>query len=136
MAAAQPATRCALPPLRFPDPLAAEPIAPTGCDADAACGCQGGVPRFDGRDPRYKRVIWTVIGMNGAMFLVEMIAGQLAGSQALKADALDFLANTVTYGLSLAVIGASLRTRATAALFKGLSLSLMAFWVLGSTIYH
>jgi hypothetical protein len=32
-----------------------------------------------------------------------------------------------TYGLSLAVIGATLRTRATAALFKGLSLSLMAF---------
>ncbi len=34
------------------------------------------------------------------------------------------------------MIGAILRTRATAALFKGLSLSLMAFWVLGSTIYH
>ena len=34
------------------------------------------------------------------------------------------------------MIGTSLQTRATAALFKGLSLSLMAFWVLGSTIYH
>jgi Co/Zn/Cd efflux system component len=42
----------------------------------------------------------------------------------------------VTYGLSLAVIGATLRTRATAALFKGLSLSLMAVWVFGSTVYH
>jgi Co/Zn/Cd efflux system component len=128
--------RCAPPPLRFPDPPAAKPIAPTGCDPDAACGCHGGVPRFDGLDPRYRRVLWAVIGINGAMFLSEMIAGQLSGSQALKADALDFLADTVTYGLSLAVIGASLRTRATAALFKGLSLSLMAFWVLGSTIYH
>jgi len=38
--------------------------------------------------------------------------------------------------LSLAVIAASLRTRATAALFKGLSLSPMTFRVLGSTIYH
>ena len=94
------------------------------------------MPRFDGLDPRYKRVLWTVIGINGAMFLTEMIAGQLAGSQALQADALDFLGDTVTYGLSLAVIGTSLQTRATAALFKGLSLSLMAFWVLGSTIYH
>lgn len=65
-----------------------------------------------------------------------MIAGQLAGSQALKADALDFLADPVTYGLSLAVIGASLRTRATAALAKGLSLSLMALWVFGSTVYQ
>ena len=34
------------------------------------------------------------------------------------------------------MIGASLRTRAAAALLKGLSLSLMALWVFGSTIYH
>ena len=98
--------------------------------------CLGGVPVFDGLNPRYKRILWTVIAINGAMFLTEIIAGQLAGSQALKADALDFLADTVTYGLSLLVIGASLRLRATAALLKGLSLSLMALWVFGSTIYH
>jgi Co/Zn/Cd efflux system component len=94
------------------------------------------VPVFDGMDPRYKRILWTVIALNGVMFLTEMAAGRLAGSQALKADALDFLGDTATYGLSLAVIGATLRTRATAALFKGLSLSLMSLWVLGSTIYH
>ena len=104
-------------------------------EAGGSC-CEAGVPVFDGLDPRYKRVLWTVIAINAAMFLTEMIAGQVAGSQALKADALDFLADTVTYGLSMAVIGASLRTRATAALLKGLSLSLMAAWVLGSTIYH
>ena len=94
------------------------------------------MPAFDGVNPLYKRILWTVIGINGAMFLTEIVAGQLAGSQALKADALDFLADTVTYGLSLAVIGATLRTRATAALFKGLSLSLMSLWVFGSTVYH
>jgi Co/Zn/Cd efflux system component len=94
------------------------------------------VPVFDGVNPVYKGILWTVIGLNGAMFLGEMAAGQLAGSQALKADALDFLADTITYGLSLAVIGASLRTRATAALAKGLSLSLMALWVFGSTLYQ
>jgi Co/Zn/Cd efflux system component len=101
----------------------------------ASC-CSGGVPVFDGMNPRYKRILWTVIGINGLMFLTEMIAGQLAGSQALKADALDFLADTVTYGLSLAVIGASLRRRASAALLKGASLSAMALWVFGSTIYQ
>jgi Co/Zn/Cd efflux system component len=131
---------CAPPPLKFPEPAAAKPAstpatAAGGC-RDEACGCHGGVPVFDGMDPRYKRILWTVIALNGLMFLTEMVAGQLAGSQALKADALDFLADTVTYGLSLAVIGATLRTRAMAALFKGLSLSLMALWVLGSTIYH
>ncbi|HEX6000953.1 MAG TPA: cation transporter, partial [Hyphomicrobiaceae bacterium] len=72
-------------------------------------------------DRRYKRVLWTVIAVNGAMFLTEMAAGELAGSQALKADALDFLGDTITYGLSLAVIGATLQTRAKAALLKGVS---------------
>ena len=70
------------------------------------------------------------------MFLVEMGAGALAGSQALQADALDFLADTLTYGISLAVIGASITVRSRAALLKGLSLSLMGLWVFGSTAYH
>lgn len=122
---------CSPPPLVFP---AKEGVATH--TAEDACCCGGGVPVFDGMDPRYKLVLWTVIGINGGMFLVEMVAGQLAGSQALQADALDFLGDTVTYGLSLAVIGTSLRTRATAALFKGLSLSLMGLWVFGSTAYR
>jgi Co/Zn/Cd efflux system component len=121
---------CAPPPLVFPSKKDA--VAP---EVEDTC-CSGGVPVFDGMDPRYNRVLWTVIGINAAMFLTEMVAGQLAGSQALQADALDFLGDTITYGLSLAVIGASLRTRATAALFKGLSLSLMGLWVFGSTAYQ
>ena len=111
------------------------PVSNDACGVEA-CGCSGGVPVFDGVDPRYKRILWTVIAINGVMFLVEMVAGQLAQSQALKADALDFLGDTVTYGLSLAVIGASIRTRAMAAVFKGLSLSVMALCVVGSTVYH
>ena len=39
------------------------------------------------------------------MFVVEMSAGALSGSQALQADALDFFADAATYGISLAVIG-------------------------------
>ncbi|MGY4480334.1 cation transporter [Bradyrhizobium sp. USDA 3364] len=125
---------CAPPPLVLPK-RAGVTAATVRQTSEASC-CSGGVPVFDGLDPRYKRVLWTVIGINGAMFLTEMIAGQLAGSQALKADALDFLADTVTYGLSLAVIGAGLRVRASAALLKGASLSLMALWVVGSTVYQ
>lgn len=106
------------------------------CSASAGdCGCHG-TPGFDGMDPNYKRILWIVIAINAAMFVTEMTAGQLSGSQALKADALDFLGDTLTYGLSLAVIGASLRVRSTAALFKGVSLLLMGLWVLGSTVYQ
>ena len=91
---------------------------------------------FDGMDPRYRRILWLVIAINGAMFITEMVAGRLAGSQALQADALDFLGDTLTYGLSLAVIGMSLKVRSAAALAKGLSLVAMGLWVLSSTLWQ
>jgi cation diffusion facilitator family transporter len=91
---------------------------------------------FDGMSDTYKRRLWMVIAINAAMFAVEMTAGQLARSQALQADALDFFADAVTYGISLAVIGASLKTRSLAAAGKGVSLFLMGLWVFGSTLYR
>lgn len=99
-------------------------------------GCCGEEVRFDGMSAAYKRRLWLVIAINASMFAVEMAAGQAAQSQALKADALDFLGDALTYGLSLAVIGMAVRVRATAALFKGLSLLAMGGWVLGTTLYH
>lgn len=86
--------------------------------------------------PGFRRALWIVIGINAVMFIVEMTAGALAGSQALQADALDFLGDTMTYGLSLLVLGMSLRIRATAALLKGVSLAVIGLWVLGSTAYQ
>jgi Co/Zn/Cd efflux system component len=65
-----------------------------------------------------------------------MTAGIAAQSQALKADALDFLGDTMTYAISLAVIGMSLRVRATAALVKGASLAAMGVFVLGGTLWR
>jgi len=98
--------------------------------------CCGHEVKFDGLSADYKRRLWLVIGINASMFLVEMGAGALAGSNALQADALDFLADSATYGISLAVIGASVRTRAFAAIGKAASLSLMSLWVLAMTAYH
>ncbi|OBY26440.1 cation transporter [Leisingera sp. JC1] len=99
-------------------------------------GCCNHNARFDGVSADYKRRLWLVIAINAGMFAVEMGAGQMSGSQALKADALDFLGDALTYGISLAVIGATLRTRALAALGKGISLLLMGAWVFGSTVYQ
>lgn len=91
---------------------------------------------FDGMSADYKRRLWAVIAINASMFIIEMTAGHAAGSQALKADALDFLGDAMTYGISLAVIGSSLSVRANAALFKGASLLAMGAWVFGSTVYE
>lgn len=99
-------------------------------------GCCGQNVRFEGLSADYKRRLWVVIAINAAMFAVEMAAGQLAGSQALQADALDFLGDAMTYGISLAVIGASLQTRALAAMVKGVSLLAMGLWVFGSTVHQ
>ena len=90
---------------------------------------------FDGMSADYKRRLWAVIAINAAMFVVEMTAGRLSQSQALQADALDFFGDALTYGISLAVIGASVKVRTTAALAKGLSLAVMGLWVFGTTIW-
>lgn len=98
----------------------------------ASCGHS---TSFDGTSPAYRRALWAVIALNAVMFFVEISAGALAGSQALKADALDFLADAVTYGLSLWVIGRPLALRARVAILKGLSLLCMGLWVFGSTVW-
>ena len=91
---------------------------------------------FDGISADYKRRLWLVIAINAVMFVVEMSVGLFANSQALQADALDFLGDTLTYGISLMVIGKSIQIRANAALAKGFSLMLMGIWVFGSTLYQ
>jgi len=100
----------------------------------AGCGCAS--QRFDGMSAAFRRALWIVIAINATMFVVEMTAGAVARSEALKADALDFLGDTLTYGISLFVIGMSLKARATAALFKGVSLGAMGLFVFGSTAYN
>src|SRR5947208_3191103 len=91
--------------------------------------CCGEGVRFEGLSTDYKRRLWIVIAINASMFLVEMAAGALAGSQALQADALDFLGDATTYAISLAVIGSAIHIRVRAAVLKALSLTAMALWV-------
>ena len=107
-----------------------------GISMAGGCCNTGAEAAFDGMSRAYKKVLWTVIAINGAMFLVEMTAGLHAGSQALQADALDFFGDTATYAISLMVLGQALHLRAKAALFKGLSLAAFGLYVLGSSLYH
>jgi len=84
----------------------------------------------------YRRALWLVLGINAAMFLVEIGAGLAAGSASLQADALDFLGDAANYGISLFVVGMALRYRAMAALAKGLSMGGFGIWVLVTVIWH
>jgi Co/Zn/Cd efflux system component len=100
----------------------------------ASCGHHA--PDVGRAPPGLRRALIWVIGVNATMFVVEMTAGSMAQSQALMADALDFLADSLTYGLSFIVLGMSLRVRATAALLKGASLATMGLFVLGLTAWR
>jgi Co/Zn/Cd efflux system component len=84
----------------------------------------------------YRRVLWAVLAINAAMFLVEIGAGVVAGSASLLADALDFLGDTANYGISLMVIGMALRYRAMAALAKGTTMTALGVWVIGTVVWH
>lgn len=99
----------------------------------ASCNHQ---PNFTGASDQYKRILLVVILINLFMFVVEMSFGFAGDSQALKADALDFLSDSATYALTLWGIGQSVRVTSNIALIKGVSLFLIAAWVLGSTIYY
>ncbi len=98
--------------------------------------CCGNDQEFDGTAPAFKRALVAVIIINAAMFVVEMVFGAAAASQALKADALDFLADAATYGLSLWAIGRSVETRARAARFKAWTLVIMGLGILGLALYR
>jgi len=84
-------------------------------------------------DKGYRRILWIVLVINGTMFVVEVISGLAAGSVSLQADALDFLADSMNYGMSLLVVGRALHQRARVALVKGVTMGLLGFWILAAT---
>jgi Co/Zn/Cd efflux system component len=85
--------------------------------------------------PLYRKVLWTALIVNVAMFLVEVIAGLSADSLSLLADAIDFAGDALNYGVSLAVLTSALAWRARAALVKALSMMGFGLFVLGQAIW-
>lgn len=59
-----------------------------------------------------RKLLWTVLAINFAFFVLEIATGLISGSMGLVADSLDMLADAFVYGLSLfAVGGTALRKR-------------------------
>jgi len=93
-------------------------------------------PQSDAHETRYRLVLWSVLGINAAMFVVEIAAGLAAGSASLQADALDFLGDAANYAISLFVVGMTLKYRASAALAKGATMAAFGLWVVAMVIWH
>lgn len=84
----------------------------------------------------YKRALWIVIILNVGYGVIEMVGGYFSGSQAVKADALDFVGDGLISFLGLLAIGWHAIWRARAALLQGLFLGALGLGVLGSTLYR
>ena len=82
-----------------------------------------------------KWALWFALLVNFTMFVVELGASFTANSESLKADALDFLADSISYVVTLFVLHRSEQARDRSAAFKGWLMTAMAVWVGGSAIY-
>ncbi len=66
-----------------------------------------------------KKLLWTVLAINFAFFLIEMTTGLISKSMGLVADSLDMLADAFVYGISLFAVGGSLSRKKNIAKMAG-----------------
>lgn len=66
-----------------------------------------------------RNLLWTVLLINFAFFVIEVLFGLISGSMGLVADSLDMLADAIVYGLSLIAVGAALTRQQTIAKLSG-----------------
>jgi cation diffusion facilitator family transporter len=93
--------------------------------ADHCCASKGHELEKLAKQADQRRVLITVLVINGVMFFVEFGAGLVAGSTALMADATDMLGDALVYGVSLYALTRSDRWKAGAAMFKGVFILLL-----------
>jgi Co/Zn/Cd efflux system component len=83
---------------------------------------------------RQRRLLWVVLCINGAMFLVELIAGITASSTALLADSVDMLGDAIVYGVSLYVVARGAVWQARVARLKALIMAAFGVGVLAQVV--
>jgi cation diffusion facilitator family transporter len=99
------------------------------------CGCHADEKRA-ASDPAYRRALWIVVLLNLGFGLVEIVGGFFARSQALKADALDFLGDGSITLVALLALGWAGHTRARVALTQGCFLAALGLGVIGAAIWR
>jgi cation diffusion facilitator family transporter len=86
--------------------------------------------------PAYRRALWIVALLNLGMGAVEIVGGFFAHSQALKADALDFLGDGAITLLAVVAIRRSHYWRARSAFMQAVFLGAMGLGVFAMTAYR
>lgn len=78
-----------------------------------------------------RRLLWSVLSINLAFFVLEILAGFLSSSMGLVADSLDMMADSIVYGLALYAVGSTLNRKNKVASLSGyfqLSLAILGFF--------
>ncbi|WP_372752685.1 cation transporter [Mariniflexile sp.] len=77
-----------------------------------------------------KKLLWTVLGINFAFFLIEITTGLISKSMGLVADSLDMLADAFVYGISLFAVGGTVTKKKRIAKLAGyfqITLAILGF---------
>ena len=70
-------------------------------------------------DADQKNLLWTVLLINFAFFIIELSTGLFSKSMGLVADSLDMLADAFVYGISLLAVGGSISKKKRIAKLAG-----------------
>lgn len=77
-----------------------------------------------------RKLLWIVLGINFAFFIIEMTTGLFSKSMGLVADSLDMLADSFVYGISIFAVGGTLIRKKRVAKLAGyfqISLAIIGF---------
>ena len=98
-------------------------------DEQMSCDCE-----IDLQTDDQRKVLITLLTINGVMFVLELAIGILADSTALIADALDMLADATVYGISLYAVGRANHHKVTAATTSGLFQIVLGLGVIAEVV--
>jgi len=74
-----------------------------------------------------RKILWLVLIINFAFFLIEVITGLVSESMGLVADSLDMLADAFVYALALMAVGAAVIVKKRVARISGVFQLILAF---------
>jgi Co/Zn/Cd efflux system component len=77
-----------------------------------------------------RKLLWSVLAINFAFFIIELTTGLISKSMGLVADSLDMLADSFVYGMSLFAVGGTLARKKRISKLAGyfqIALAIMGF---------
>ena len=81
-----------------------------------------------------RKLLWTVLVINFAFFIIEMSTGLISKSMGLVADSLDMLADSFVYGISLLAVGGTVYRKKRIAKIAGYFQIMLAVFGFGEVL--